>query len=176
MFRLVPPEIHGRNAAERHIQTWNNHLISGLSSCTKGSPLNFWCYLIPKGCLTLNLLQKYHMKPNLLSQSQLHGIFDFNATPLAPPGKKCLLHEKKGSRESWAVIAINGWYVNRGKYHYRCYQVIPENLEVKYIRHSGITPHGCAMPFRSAAENAIILLNKLVHALKTMHQYHLLET
>ena len=66
-------------------------------------------------------------------------MFDFNATPLVPPVIKCLLHGKPVSRGSWEVRAINGWYVNRAKNHYRCYQVIPgETQEVKDIRHSGI--------------------------------------
>ena len=53
-------------------------------------------------------------------------MFDFNVTPLAPTGTKLLLHEKSGSRGSWSVRAINGWYVNRAKDRDRFYQVIPE--------------------------------------------------
>ena len=53
--------------------------------------------LIPKVCITLNLLRKSHINPKLLAPAQLHGVFDFNATPLAPPFKKCLLHENPDS-------------------------------------------------------------------------------
>ena len=53
-------------------------------------------------------------------------MFDFNDTPLALRGTKCLLNEKPGSRISWAVIAINGCYVNMKKDNYRCYLVILE--------------------------------------------------
>ena len=89
--------------------------------------------LIPKVCITLNLLRKSHINPKLLAPAQLHGVFDFNATPLAPLGKKCLLHEKPGSRGSWEVRAINIWYVNRAKDNYRCYQVIPEKTKMLRI-------------------------------------------
>ena len=41
-----------------------------------------------------------------------------------------------------------------------------KNQDVKDIRHSGILPHGCAMPFRPASEKSTIELNELVHALK----------
>ena len=78
-------------------------------------------------------------------------MFDFNATPLAPPGKKCLLYEKPGSRVSWAVRAINGWYVKREKDHYRFYQVIPEKKEGKDIRHGELFSHKYAVSFRSAS-------------------------
>ena len=94
-------------------------------------------------------------------------MFDINAMLLAPPDKKCSLHEKQGSRGSWSVRATNVCYVNRTKDYYRWYQVIEEkNQEAKDIRHSGMLPHGCAMPFRSASENASIVLNELVYALK----------
>ena len=89
-FQLFTPGIQRINSVERHIKTWKSHFISGLSSCPKGLPLNFWDYLISQGCLTLNLLLKSHINPKLSAQAQLHGMFDFNATPLAPPGKKII--------------------------------------------------------------------------------------
>ena len=125
-FQLFTPGIQRINSVERHIKTWKSHFISGLSSCPKGFPLNFWCYIIPQGCLTLNLMRKSHINPKLSAQAQLYGIFDFNSTPLEPPGTNGLLHEKPRSRGSWLVRSINGCYVSRGKYHYICYQVIPE--------------------------------------------------
>ena len=99
LFHLVPLKIHRRNAAERHIQMWKNHLISVILSFPKGSLLNFWCYLIPQECLTLNLMQKYHINPKFLAQAQLHSMFDFNATPLSPQVTKCILHGKQGQEE-----------------------------------------------------------------------------
>ena len=94
LFQLVPPEIHRRNVAYRHIQTWKNHFISELSSCPKGFPINLWCYLVPQGYLILNLLQNSHINPKLSAQAY------FNATPLAPMGKKCLLRENQVQEES----------------------------------------------------------------------------
>ena len=37
-FQLVPPYLHHTNATEREIQTYKDHLISGLSSCDTNSP------------------------------------------------------------------------------------------------------------------------------------------
>jgi hypothetical protein len=56
-FQLVPPNDHRRNAAERAIRTYKNHLIAGLCSTDKDFPLHLWDRLIPQCTLTLNLLR-----------------------------------------------------------------------------------------------------------------------
>ena len=37
-FQLVTPHLHRTNTVERAIQTYKDHLISGLSSCNPNSP------------------------------------------------------------------------------------------------------------------------------------------
>ena len=44
--QLVEPDNHSANAAERSIQTFKNHFISGLCSVSKGFPLQLWGYLL----------------------------------------------------------------------------------------------------------------------------------
>ena len=85
-FQLVPPYLHRTNAAERAIQTYKDHLIAGLSSCDPNFPLHLWDRLIPHATLTLNLLRPSRLNPRLSAEAQLNGAFDFNRTPLAPPG------------------------------------------------------------------------------------------
>ena len=41
-FQRVPPHIHRRNAAERAIQTFKNHLLSGLATCNSKFPIAEW--------------------------------------------------------------------------------------------------------------------------------------
>jgi hypothetical protein len=41
-YQLVPPQVHRRNAAERAIRTWKNHLILGLCSTDTNFPLHLW--------------------------------------------------------------------------------------------------------------------------------------
>jgi hypothetical protein len=36
----------------------------------------------------------------LLSQAQVNGAFDFNKTPLAPPGTRVIIHEQTGVRRT----------------------------------------------------------------------------
>ena len=93
-FQLVPPHLHRRNAAERAIQTFKNHFIEGMVSTHKDFPLHLWCRLLPQSIVTLNLLRPSRINPNLSAHAQLHGLFDFNATPFAPPGTKVIVHLK----------------------------------------------------------------------------------
>ena len=49
----------------------------------KNFPLHIWCRLLDQAELTLNMLRTSRLNPNLSAHEQLHGIHDFNATPLA---------------------------------------------------------------------------------------------
>ena len=87
-FQRVPPHSHRCNAAERTIQTWKNHFITGLSSCDPKFPLSEWDHLLPQAEITLNLLRSSRRLPNLLAHACLFGNYDFNRCALAPPGTK----------------------------------------------------------------------------------------
>jgi hypothetical protein len=58
--------------------------------------MNLWCRLIRQAKITLNLLRASRINPCLSAYTQLSGAFDYNATPLVPPGIKCIIHEKPG--------------------------------------------------------------------------------
>jgi hypothetical protein len=101
-FQLVPPHIHRKNAAERSTQTFKNHFVAMLCSTDTQFPIHLWDRLTPHAVITLNLLRQSRINPKLSAHAQLHGIFDYNKTPLAPPGTKVILHEKPDHRGSWA--------------------------------------------------------------------------
>lgn len=93
-FQRVPPHVHRRNAAERAIQTYKNHFLAGLASADPQYPSNEWDRLIPQATLTLNLLRNARTNPKLSAHAFLHGPYNFQATPLAPPGTKVVVHVK----------------------------------------------------------------------------------
>ena len=101
-YQLTPPHIHRCNAAELAIRTFKNHFISGLCSVDRNFPLHLWCRLLDQAELTLNMLRTSRINPNLSAHEQIHGTHDFNATPLAPPGTRCIDHEKSSQRGTWA--------------------------------------------------------------------------
>ena len=122
-YQLVPPDIHCCNAAKRAIRTWKNHFISGLCSTNADFPLYLWDKLIPQATISLNLLQQSQINPKLLAYAQLQGQFNYNQTPLAPPGTKVIAHNKPDKRASWAPHGNHGWYVGPALEHYRCYHI-----------------------------------------------------
>ena len=85
-FQSVQPHIHLRNSAERAIRTFKERFMAGLSSTHKDSPIHIWCRLLPHAILILNLIRKSCMNPKLSGYEQLHGEFNYDATPLALPG------------------------------------------------------------------------------------------
>ena len=82
-----------------------------------------WDKLIPQEIITLNLLRDSHLNPRLSAYSQLHVAFNFNRTPLAPPGTKVLVHEVPEIRETWSPHTFDAWYLVPAMHHYRCYKV-----------------------------------------------------
>ena len=106
-FQLVPPHIHRRNAAERAIQTFKNHLIAGLTSVHPDFPMHLWCRMIEHAEITLNLLRPSRINPKLSAYAQLNGAFDYNATPLAPPGTKVIIHTKPVVRGTWDTRGLD---------------------------------------------------------------------
>ena len=118
-YQLVPPHIHCSNAAERAIQTFKAHLISGLCSTHLKFPAAEWDRLLPQCEITLNLLRASRINPKVLAYNSIFGIYNFNKTPLAPPGTQVVVHEKVNNRKTWALRGTDGWYVGPATEHYR---------------------------------------------------------
>ena len=151
-FQLMPPHLHRRNTTERAIQTFKNHFrtISFQEWCqhTKISPVHLWCRLFPQAIVTLNLLRPSSMNTTLSAHAQLHGLFDFNVTPFAPLGTKVIVHLKPTIRKRWAPRGQDGWYINRSKDHYCCYNIyITETRAVIQPDTVEFILHNSKMPF-----------------------------
>jgi hypothetical protein len=101
-YQLVEPNNHCVNAAERAIRTFKNHFIAGLCSTDPRFPITLWDKLLPQAVITLNLLRTSRLNPKLSAHTQLHGVFNFNKTLLAPPGTRALIFEDPATRASWA--------------------------------------------------------------------------
>ena len=85
--------------------------MAGLSSCDPNFPLHLWDRLIPHATLTLNLLCPSRPNPRLSAESQLNGAFDFNRTPLAPPGTRVVVHKTPDNRRTWVPHRVDGRYL-----------------------------------------------------------------
>jgi hypothetical protein len=107
-YQLVPPHSHRNNLAERAIQTFKSHFKSGLATCDPNFPITEWDRLIDQSNITLNLLRSSRANPKLSAWAYLFGEFNFNATPLAPPGTKIVAHKDAKVRGSWDLNGEQG--------------------------------------------------------------------
>ena len=154
-FQLAPPNIHRRNAAERAIRTFKNHLIAGLASVDPDFPMHQWDKLIDQAVITLNLLRPARLNPALSAYAYLFGQFNFSATPLAPPGIKCQIHEKPNQRKSWAPHSVDGHYLGPALEHYRCFKVFSTHTNKQRVTDTvEFIPTKLRMPETTALEKA----------------------
>eukprot|EP00957_Ditylum_brightwellii_P020660 1558100-Ditylum_brightwellii.AAC.1 len=65
--------------------------------------MHLWDRLLLQASITVNLLRTCRINPKLSAYEYLHGTFDYNATPLALPGTKVLIHKKVDQRTSWGT-------------------------------------------------------------------------
>ena len=119
-FQLDKPHLHRADAAERAIRTFKEHFKAGLASLDPDFPVREWDRLIPQGEMTLNLLRASRINPKLSAFAHLFGMFDYNKTPIVPPGTKIVAHLKPDTRSSWAANGEEGWTIGPALDHYRC--------------------------------------------------------
>ena len=122
-LQLVPTNLHRTNATEKEIGIFKDHFISGLATVHPSFPLHIWCRLIPLADTTLNLMRPSRINPKLSAYEILNGVFDYNKTPIAPPGCKIVVHEPPNKRGTWDIHGVDGWYLGMAPDHYRCHRV-----------------------------------------------------
>ncbi len=123
-IQFISPESHRMNAAERDIRTFKNHFISVLATADKDFPLSEWDLLLPQTELTLNLMRESHQQPKKSAWTHLHGEYDFDRNPIAPPGTKVLIYETPQVRPTWSPHGLIGFYVGPAMQHYRSYNIL----------------------------------------------------
>lgn len=120
---IVPPYNHRRNAAERAIRTFTNHLIAGLSTAYEDFPVFLLEEILEQANITINLLRASRIYPHLSSYHSFFGPFDFTHTPLAPPGIRVIVLTPTQIRVKWMPHGKPGFYVGLAMNYYRCYKV-----------------------------------------------------
>ena len=93
-YQLAPPYCHRTNKAERAIQTFKSHFLSGLATCDPSFPLREWDRLIEQATITLNLMRATRINPRVSAYTFMFGEYDYRSTPLVPPRIKLIAHVK----------------------------------------------------------------------------------
>ena len=168
-YQLTPAGLHRRNAAEKAVQTFKNHFVSGLCTTDPEFPMNLWDKLVPQAEITLNLLRASRINLSLSAYAQIHGMFDFNRTPLVPPGLKVLSHVRTDDRKSWDPHAQQGFYIGPALHHYRCHRVwITKTAAERIAQTVKWLPHkGLKMPIPSVSDLIHAALTDLTSTLQS---------
>jgi hypothetical protein len=172
-IQYAPPGNHRSLAAERAIQTWKAHFISTLCCTDDDFLANDADKLVAHAELTLNLLRGSALNPSISAWHQLHGhIFDWDATPLAPPGTKVIIHDRSDSRGSWQVHGSEGFYIGPAMDHYRCWRVLVSKSGAERVSDTiEWFPKKTVMPgaslkelFTANIEELILLIRKIANS------------
>ena len=107
---------------ERSILTCKDRFILRFSTTDLGFPIREWDRLLFQLFITLNLLSKSRVSPDLSVYAHLYGSYSFNKSPMEPPGTHVVVHVKPGICTSWSHQEIIGWYISPYLDHYRCIQ------------------------------------------------------
>jgi hypothetical protein len=166
IFQLVPPYSHRRNAAERAIRSFKDHLIPGLYSTDKSFPMHLWDRLLPQAVITLNMLRTSRINPKLSASTHIDGQYDFNRAPMAPSGTRIIAHETPSRRRTWAPHGQDGWYIGPALEHYQCYTVCINKTRGEHVVETvDFSPEKFKLPFPSTQELATQAAKELTHAL-----------
>ena len=167
-YQLTPPNMHRINALERAIRTFKNHFLAGLATIDPKFPIREWDRLLPQAELTLNLLRNTRLNPKISAHEAIYGSFDFNRTPMAPPGTKVVIHDKSTKRASWAYHGQMGFYIGPALEHYRCMHCyIPTTKQERIADTIQFFPQKIAFPTLTLNEHLMYALDKIVTILQT---------
>ena len=82
-----------------------------------------WDRLLVQAELTLNLLSTARVNPSLSAHTFLFDNFNYNKTPLVPPGTRVVTHTKTSKRASWELDKEQESYIGPSLNHHRCIKV-----------------------------------------------------
>ena len=112
------------------------------------------------------------INPQLSAYAQMFGAFDFNRTPLGPPGTKLVVYENPTVRETWAPHGVDGWYNGPAMHHYRCFNTWIVDTRAEQVSRTVLWfPSQVAMPTASSTDAAFAAACDLIRALKILPQH-----
>ena len=135
-FQLAPPHIHRKKGAERSIITCKNHFISVFSTTDTFLSIRELDHLLSQFLITFILPRTSWVNPALSAYAYLIVPYDFNKSPMVPPGTRVIVSDKHGNHISWRYPGTQGWYISPSLDHYRymqCYTPTTGIVRITYI-------------------------------------------
>ena len=161
-YQLVPPNTHQRNAAERAIYTFKDHLISVLAGVDPDLPRNLWDLLLPQTEVTLDLLRQATLDSSISSWVYFHGPFNYVATPLGPLGCHIISHKKTGTRNLWELCGADGLNVGVSLQNYHCHTIVSKTTKAVQVLYTVELQHRhLTLPYLTPADRIFHGVTKL---------------
>jgi hypothetical protein len=101
----------------------------------------------------------------------MEGSYSFDATPMAPPGTKVLVHLKPTCRKSWSFHTSNGWYIGPSLKHYCCIRAIMEGTGGERLTNTfHFKHHAMAVPVITPTNQIIAATQHLTAAISRVQE------
>jgi len=143
--------------------------VSALATTDSEFPLQLWDRLTPQVETTLNLMRRSRIDPSKSAHEVLHGPYDWNRFPLAPPGCKAVIYESPAQRGSWGSRGVDAWYLGPSMDHYRCcHYFVPETRAFRISGSAELFPQHCQVPCLTTREHLQGLTTEVVNTLNQL--------
>ena len=161
---ILPPHDRRTNPAEKCIDTFKCHFISGISAMDSNFPHPTAVSRYPQHAVHL-----LPAPPHVFLHAH-DGPFDYNAMPMAPSGIRTLVYETFQQLKTWAQHGVDAWYIRYCSDHYLCHKTYVPATRGERISHTvSFFPHDFAVPAKNHQYNVARSIRDLTTALQ--HRY-----
>ena len=152
-YQLFPTRNHRAKKWRGAIKTFKNHFIAVPCSVYKYFHLRLWDRLLHQATINLKHFMQSRTLPSISYYTHIFGEFDFNRTPLAPPGTRSVIHNRPNDRASWAPYGEYGCYIGPEMEHPRCHEAyIPKTRAERISYTIEPPPKKINMPHMSSVD------------------------
>ena len=128
---------------------------------------HLWCRILPQCQDTLNMLRTSCLHHQTPSFTHMNGLFDYNATPMAPPGIKILVYETPQQRKTWVQHGVDAWYIGYCPDHYRYHKTYLLATRGERISHAvSFLPHDFEVPANNRQDDVARSIRDLTTAIQ----------
>ena len=114
------------------------------------------------------MVRPSRINPKKSPYNKIWGNFDYDATPLGPPGCNVVVHNREHSL--WGPRGTQGWYITRAKDHYYNHKcLVKKTGAIKIFNAVEFFPHQITMPGAPTDNRLATVLDNLKIVLKNPH-------
>ena len=138
------------------IRNFKAHLLSMLAGVDPQFPVTHWDLLLHQAEITINVLCASQIDPAESAWEFMCGPFNYNVTPLGPPGCRIIIHAKGTIRRTRDFKGIECFYIGPAMNHYRCYTLLRNKTQAIVVSDNIIFWHHTLNLTVLTAEDCII--------------------